>query len=420
MQIHLSLLIATCPLALALRYDRPVTPYAKQRLRGNSTGSALAADHLELLQQEELHYSDQEPLSLLYNFTPFDEDQKLKVVFGVFTSPKAKYAEQMEAVADTWAKDVYPQKLLVVGVDGTKPNISYKLSPMCQDGHINNPGISCKEATLLSTGFRMGADWVVVAGSDNYVFPRNFEERLLQEDKHKPQILGIHGCGDGKYCEDGKSGLCGGGGYAISHAALKAMIGEAPGAGKKFVKDAMETASGVGGGWSDQVTSCMARRANVTEVQLDGLYGWKLCDPGQMDCGFATDAYRSKIMSKSPKPLTFHYITPTDMHTIHEMVKDTESGLSTLQQKQKESEEAALCSDGHSWCKFWADSGECRTNPNYMHFNCQRSCGTCESFKAQSALSFLQVSEDDFAAQRKAYIEQVNKEMTSSLNVSAM
>ena len=47
---------------------------------------------------------------------PWATGQKLKVVYGVFTSPLPKYAEQMAAVADTWAQDVPPQKLLVVGV----------------------------------------------------------------------------------------------------------------------------------------------------------------------------------------------------------------------------------------------------------------------------------------------------------------
>jgi len=245
------------------------------------------------------------------------QSQPPRVIFGVFTSPLPKYAKQLAALEATWGAEVPPQQLIVVGVNGSDPGTIYKPAPECEDGQANNPGISCKEATILSSGYELGADWVVVVGSDNYVFPRRFQARLAQEDEHKPQILAIWGCGDGKYCEDRKAGLCGGGGYAISRAALKRMIaGEGP---EAFVKLSMETAETVGGYWSDQVTSCIARRHGVSEVSLTGLYGWKLCrsQTNFFDCGFDEDLYRQKIESTSPTALTFHYVTPEEMHRIH-------------------------------------------------------------------------------------------------------
>lgn len=263
-----------------------------------------------------------EPLELLHAWKPWAKDQRMKVVYGVFTSPLPKYAQQMQAVIDTWANDVPPQKLLVVGVNGTAPGVTYKQAPMCPDGHVTNPGISCKEATLLTTGYKLGADWVVVVGSDNYVFPRNFEERLAREDANKAQILAIWGCGGGAYCEDHKSGLCGGGGYAISRAALDKMVGDGKDASRKFIQESMQTASTVGGYWSDQVTSCIARRRGVKEVDLTGLYGWKVCPRGAMVCAFDEAAYKDKITSTNPKTLTFHYIDPKDMRTIHKMKND--------------------------------------------------------------------------------------------------
>ena len=42
-------------------------------------------------------------------------------------------------------------------------------------------------------------------------------------------------------------------------------------------EESMHTASTVSGYWSDQVTSCIARRNGVKEVDLPGLYGWRLC-----------------------------------------------------------------------------------------------------------------------------------------------
>ena len=41
------------------------------------------------------------------------------------------------------------------------------------------------------------------------------------------------------------------------------------------------------------------------------------------------------------------------------------------------------CKDTHKLCKFWADSGECEKNPNFMETGCPRSCKTCDKLKNQ-------------------------------------
>jgi len=269
-------------------------------------------------------------VGLLSGWQPWPADQKVKIVFGVFTSPVPKYAEQMKAVAQTWGKEVLEvlhQKLLVVGVRGTIPGVAYKLAPQCPEGHFDNYGISCKEATVLTTGYELGADWIVVVGSDNYVFPKNFEERLSQEDPNKPQIFAIWGCGGGIFCEDHKIGLCGGGGYAISRGALDRMIGKGPRASQNFIKETIQTAITVGGNWSDQVTSCISRRRGVQPVNLTGLHPWMLC-PGSTwanpiwECEFNQELYTRTIMSK---PLTFHYVDPVVMHKIHKTRRKVEA-----------------------------------------------------------------------------------------------
>merc|ERR1719181_145734 len=189
----------------------------------------------------------------------------------------------------------------------------------------------------------------------------------------------------------------------------------------------------VGGGWSDQVTSCIARRHGVEQVQLSGLYGWKLCSEGKMSCDFDKEAYRSKIQSTSPKPLTFHYIGPVEMREIHQMYKNDVAEVPVLVQKQHEAEEALLCADGHFQCKDWADQGECRSNPDFMTVNCRLSCNTCEKaaylLQSKSSLNFLQIatveangdatdhastSSDEYKAQREAYISMVKKELAAT------
>jgi hypothetical protein len=37
------------------------------------------------------------------------------------------------------------------------------------------------------------------------------------------------------------------------------------------------------------------------------------------------------------------------------------------------------CKDTNPNCEFWAESGECKANPLYMHQSCQKSCGKCTS-----------------------------------------
>mmetsp|Transcript_139108 Transcript_139108/g.242040 ORF Transcript_139108/g.242040 Transcript_139108/m.242040 type:complete len:420 (-) Transcript_139108:173-1432(-) len=271
------------------------------------------------------------------------EDGTLKVVYGIFTSPLPRYAAQLEAVLHTWGAEVFPQKLLVVGVRGSYPDVTYKLAPHCKDGHVNNDGISCKEATLLAEGYRTGADWVVVLGSDNYVFPRNFEKELRSRDPERPQILALWGCGKG-YCEDKQGGLCGGGGYAISRSALDAMIGKRLHASKRFVRESIQTAKTSCGFWSDMVTSCIARRqiVNIEQVNLTGLYAWRVCPrPSNSTlyewwlagtwfeklylCDFNHTLYREKMEASSPAPLTFHYIRPREMYRIHYMKREIEA-----------------------------------------------------------------------------------------------
>jgi len=45
----------------------------------------------------------------------------------------------------------------------------------------------------------------------------------------------------------------------------------------------------------------------------------------------------------------------------------------------KISHEAVLdpCGDKHVDCSFWASTGECDVNPNYMLNNCAKSCDVC-------------------------------------------
>ena len=36
------------------------------------------------------------------------------------------------------------------------------------------------------------------------------------------------------------------------------------------------------------------------------------------------------------------------------------------------------CSDGNKYCGYWAKTGECQKNPDYMRLECRKACGLCE------------------------------------------
>lgn len=40
-----------------------------------------------------------------------------------------------------------------------------------------------------------------------------------------------------------------------------------------------------------------------------------------------------------------------------------------------------FCTDSDDNCKYWASVGECEKNPNYMLYNCRKSCNTCFNSK---------------------------------------
>jgi len=233
---------------------------------------------------------------------------KLNVVYGlVGTTQPGKFAQQLRAVEETWAKNVPPQKLMVVGATGSAPEITYSTAPLCQDLWTHEqPGLACKEATIIANAYQDGADWAVVGYPDNYVFPRLYEAALAKYDSTKPQILGSYGCGKG-YCEDHEAGLCGGGTYAVSRGAMEAMVGTHQ---KAYIQEVNDAASTVCGNWSDIAISCVARRSHVKAVvpaHIDGING-----------NIVEDKDIERLIL-SHRGLAFHRVTIQKMHQIHKM-----------------------------------------------------------------------------------------------------
>jgi len=250
---------------------------------------------------------------------------RLNVVYGIIANPaSSKYALQLTAVEETWAKDVHPQKILFVGSNGSAPGVTYDPAPMCPDANTaEHWGLACKEATLIATAYATGADWAVVAYPDNYIFPRSYEEALGKFDSTEPQIVGgDRYCGGARdnppklssqsECEDNLGGLCGGSTYAVSRGAMEKMMGM-PRTASSYIKEVIQASKiSVLDFHPDMASMCVARRYGVKEVGISGLHNFLHGLP----------SLTSAMMSSS---MSLHYVLPEEMRQIHEKMQTMSS-----------------------------------------------------------------------------------------------
>lgn len=230
----------------------------------------------------------------------------VEVVYSIGASNKPERRSRIQAILNTWASRIPPRRLLFVGHE---PNETEKLrahwavAPQCTDNHN---GGACKDAVGLTDAFfDIGANWVVLLGDDNYVVTANLEEALRFHDPMKPMIFAIMGCRGVPECP---IGMCGNGGQIFSRGALKKMMKR----GKdQFLKDSAELAK-KNQMLGDLANCALAKRENVAlSDSLWGLHGWHL----------KHYELQESLISRNPKPLTYHYVSPEDMAFLHSGLK---------------------------------------------------------------------------------------------------
>lgn len=195
--------------------------------------------------------------------------------------------------------------VLASGVKGTPTIVRWERAAACADTHA---GGACKDAVALADGAESGASWVVLVGDDNYVVRTNLEAALSAMNPDEPHVLGIPGCGN-DLCVAG--GLCGGGGQIFSRGALRQMVG-APGAREMFLRE-HGTEANLSGSWGDVASCRVAATHNLSVEALPGLHGW----PEDLL------SVQADLCAQSPeavKPLTFHYVSPEEMISLHRLV----------------------------------------------------------------------------------------------------
>jgi len=244
------------------------------------------------------------------------------------------YDTRLPSIIDTWGSALDSSSLLIVG-DKDLHNPTVYAATGCSSDH--QVGLTCKTGhSLALAAEKIGSrSWAFVIDDDVYVNTSNLEGLLKQHDASRLVALGIPGCG-APHCDDHQGGFCGGGGYALSSAALKALVDKkSPMDFHNELRD-MTKVFYPGGEtpWDDITTTCLMKRRGITVEHIDGLYGWRI--PGDSKAapdGKLSPTYKRAIHSSSPLPLTFHYITPKEMYTIHDQfMKPTPEKVSLLQE----------------------------------------------------------------------------------------
>jgi hypothetical protein len=171
-------------------------------------------------------------------------DAPIRVHYGVMTNMGGRGPPLLRGQIETWAADLVEQGrfFAVIGNNTTLPSdLRYRndiITPVaCDDGPQS---VQCKEARSFQVAYERDLDWLVRMDDDTYVNSKDIEQYLTSlghEALQKPVVLSMSiGCGVKtdivkQVCPNlyDTGGICGGGGYAINKAAMKALESTAGG-----------------------------------------------------------------------------------------------------------------------------------------------------------------------------------------------
>lgn len=243
------------------------------------------------------------------------------------------YDTRLPSIMKTWASTLDSSALLIVG-DKHLQNPTVHAATGCGTDH--HVGLTCKTGhSLALAAEKIGSrPWAFLIDDDVYVNTSNLEDLLKKHDPTRLIALGIPGCG-APHCDDHQGGFCGGGGYALSRAALKALVDRPT--PTDFHNELLDMTKVFYPGevpWDDITTTCLMKRRGITVEKIDGLYGWRLPDSSTAaPDGKLSQQTKTAIHSSNPLPLTFHYIAPQEMYTIHnQFLNPGSEDLSLLQE----------------------------------------------------------------------------------------
>ncbi|CAE7566208.1 unnamed protein product [Symbiodinium sp. CCMP2456] len=283
-------------------------------------------------------------------------------VLFVVRSSSQNYGFRVTSIFRTWGQDIASSPsdgLMVVG-DMAVQHPRIFAVPECGNDHSR--ALCCKTGYALQLAYRWLDDfaWFFVLDDDTYVNIENLRQSLSTFSALEPQALGVLGCGPG-FCEDGQGGFCGGGGYALSKAALGVIMINST---SSFQLDLMSHLATEKDGMAyDDISArgcftvsfsfpgclrglrsamhllrgfqpfkgvaCLLKRHRVRLRSLHGLYAFG--SPRQ----WLDEAYEQAITARSPLPVSFHYVGPFLMEALHNrFARLTESRETALPQDE--------------------------------------------------------------------------------------
>jgi len=206
---------------------------------------------------------------------------------------------RLESVNKTWGADLEQGSLLTLQPDAS-----------CKEKYGDNhwQGLTCLEAMGdLAMMNRTDFEWLLVVDDDVYVFVDRLRQTLKNMDASKPMVYGSTGCGK---CANGSTGLCGGGGYALSRQSLLKMASAKEGpisvdAGNAYREHMMKNPNSE---WADVRFGCVARESNLELVNVRGMHG----NPVEDNNGKRDPAKEHALVVDTDSPaLTFHRAAPS-------------------------------------------------------------------------------------------------------------
>ncbi|CAE7948432.1 ANKRD50, partial [Symbiodinium sp. KB8] len=250
-------------------------------------------------------------------------------VLFVVRSCSQNYGFRVTSILRTWGQDIARSPsdgLMVVGDTAVQQPRIFGV-PEC--GNDRSRALCCKTGYALQLAYRWLDDfaWFFVLDDDTYVNIGNLRQSLSTFSALEPQALGVLGCGPG-FCEDGQGGFCGGGGYALSKAALGVIMVNST---STFQLDLMSHLATEKDGiaYDDISVACLLKRHRVRLRSLHGLYAFG------SQRQWLDEAYERAITARSPLPVSFHYIGPFLMEALHNrFARLTESRDTALPQDE--------------------------------------------------------------------------------------
>jgi len=240
---------------------------------------------------------------LLQTASRFHAQDKGNVLYMV-KSYKGFYETKLRALLKTWGSMLSKSSLLVLG-DEDWPEYPISKASMCESDATE--GLSCRVAygVTLAAKHPGNWSWLFVVDDDHYVWPVNVEKQLSKMDATKPVGAGCYGCGAPQYC-DGHGGFCGGCGYALSRAAVMAVVGSNATEFQAYHDKISRSKKSEGR--EDMALSC-ALRERVPDLRVQ-----------QMLTMHGEEPNLQTLRPDQDDTMTWHHITPEMMENIHHLI----------------------------------------------------------------------------------------------------